>query len=285
MISIFLYNLGQFLTLHLPIGVSYGIARTVAGIKWHFARRDQETVRDNLRRIFTEKSEQEIYALASAVYVNFAKYLTDFLRFSKVDSEFRKENVAIEGLDNLNRALESGKGVILLSAHIGNWELGAAIVAQLGYKMNAIALDHKNGKVNDFFVNKRERMGVHVISVGLSIKKCFRILKGDNILAVVGDKLYNTTGIEVDFFSRRALFPRGAGVFSYKSGSPIVVCAMFREKGDTFRLVFEEPIYPDRSADIDEEVKRLISEYASHLEGYVLKYPDQWYKFDKVWKD
>jgi KDO2-lipid IV(A) lauroyltransferase len=170
-----------------------------------------------------------------------------------------------------------------LSPHLGNWELGAAIVAALGYTTSAIVLEHKDKRINDFFTRRRTDKRVKNIPLGIQLKKCFGVLGNNEILAIAGDKDYTSSGNLVDFFGRKALMPKGAAFFSLKTGAPIVVTSCVRKKDNTFRLTFEEPIKPQLTGERGKDIRILMGEYLSLFERRIREHPDQWYAFQKIW--
>lgn len=285
MIFYLLYRIGFYLAITLPIRVSYRIACAVADLYYLISRKDRAAVIQNLKVIFNNKTcdEKELQRMARDVFRNFAKYLVDFFRFSKIDQEFIKEFVKVEGLDNIDIGLSKGKGVIALSAHIGNWELGGFVLASIGYPLSAVVLTHRHKKVNEFFTRQRLLGNLKPIEIGFSLRSCYSVLKNNCLLAVLGDRDFSKNGFRVDFFGKKTIIPKGPSLFSYRIGSAIVPTFMIREKDDTFRLIFEKPIFPSSNEDESREIERLTRQYLAVIESYVRSYPTQWYMFREVW--
>jgi Kdo2-lipid IVA lauroyltransferase/acyltransferase len=281
----YLYMTGFFLSKIVPLKLSYLIAGFVAWVFFLFSKADREEMSDNLRVVLGPEAPRKVIDRnVRAIFKNFAKYLADFVRFPKFSEQYISENIEIKGRENLDKCLSEGKGVILVALHLGNWELGAALVGALGYDLRVIALEHSNARINNFFNSQRAINGVKSIPTGANIKSCFRALGENNIVAIAADKDYTSTGIDVDFFGRKTLLPRGAAVISLRTGSPIIFTALTREKGDRFRLVFEKPILYRPTGDAEKDVRGLIREYVKLFEKYILAYPDQWYAFRRIWK-
>lgn len=279
-----LYLLGIFLARVLPLKAGYAVAEFVATAYARVSKKDKDNVRSNLKVILGEDTDtEEIDAYVVGVFRNFAKYLVDFFRFPRFTEEYIKEHIEIEGREHLDECLAEGKGVIIVSMHLGNWELGGAVVGGLKYPINAIVLVQENKKINDFFTKQRSINGMKGIPLGLQIKECFKVLKNNEVLAIAGDKDYTSNGIYVDFFGRKAVMPKGAAVLSIRTGAPIVFTVLTREKGDSFRLTCEEPIRYKPAGDREKDVKELMGKYLRYFEKYVREYPDQWYEFRKIW--
>lgn len=283
MMMYILYRIGHAMAMVLPLRCAYGLACLLADIYCCIASNDRKAVRANIKLIFDYKvNDKNAGMMAKDVFRNFAKYLVDFFRFSRIDEGYIKKFVRVEGLQNLDAALSKGKGGILLSAHIGNWELGAAVVALLGYRLSAVVLTHQNEKINDFFTRQRLMGKVTPIEIGISLKACYSALKGKGLLALLGDRDFTKNGLSVDFFGKRALIPKGPAFFSCRIGSPIIPCFMVRETDHKFRLVFEEPILP-AGGPKEDCIRDLMKKYIAVIETYIKRYPTQWYIFKDLW--
>ncbi len=217
------------------------------------------------------------------VFRNFAKYLVDFFRFEKIDPEYIKKNIKLENIHNFDQALAKGKGVIVLSAHLGNWELGGVVIAQLGYPFWVVALPHKIKKVDDFFNGQRNRKGVKVIAMGKAVRSCIAEIKSNHMVALVGDRDFTQKGIVIDLFGKPMHFPEGPAALSLMTGSAIVPGFMFRNDDDSFTLRIEKAIEFNPSGDKTKDLAELIKVYKKIIEDYIRKYPQQWYVFRKFW--
>ncbi len=286
MIMYALYRAGYFLALNLPLKASYALARLFANICYLLYAEERTAIRSNLKVILGGSYDDErLNNAAKNIFVNFAKYLVDFFRASLVDETYLKEFVRVDGLKNVDEALSGGKGVILLSAHLGNWELGGLVVSMLRRPTGAVVLKHQNKKINDFFRKQRSVKDLKPIEIGFSLRESFSLLRNNGLLAVLGDRDFSKHGVYVDFFGRTTLIPKGPAIFSCRVGSAIVPTFMIRQPDDTFRLVFERPIYPDTTKLEESAVKELVEEYSNIIESYVRRYPDQWYMFREVWNN
>ncbi len=283
MLNYLIYRLGQFVALALPLKLAYAFAVFVSDINYLFARADKAAVENNLKAIFPERNIRSIHRIRRSMFRNFAKYLVDFFRFSLLDAKYIKQNITIENKAYLDEALSKGRGVITLTAHIGNWELGGVVIALLGYPFSAVALPHKDKKVNDFFNHQRQSKGMKVIPLGKAVRQCMGILRKNEVLALVGDRDFTENGIIIDFFGKKAIFPEGAAAFAVKTGAVIIPGFMFRNPDDTFTLRFEKPLEIQPTQDKKTEIRDLIMHYKQIFEEYIRRYPDQWYMFRRFW--
>jgi len=283
MLDYYLYRIGQFISLILPLKLVYAIAVFLADLYYSFAFRDRRAVLANLKAIFPDKPAKELRKICRRVFQNFAKYLCDFFRFQKIDAGYIKSNIQVKNRHYLDETLRKGKGAVILTAHLGNWELGGAVIAQLGYPFWVVALPHKVKKVNDFFDAQRQSKGVKIIPVGKAVRDCISQIKKNNFIALVGDRDFSEKGIILDLFGKPTHFPEGPAALSLITRSPIVPGFMLRNKDDSFTLSFEQPLDFEPGKEREKDIADLISCYKIIFEDYIRKYPEQWYIFQKFW--
>lgn len=279
MFNYLLYRIGQFIALHLPLNLSYQLAVFISDLHYIFACQDRKAVKENLKVIFPDKSKREIYSIRIRMFHNFAKYLVDFFRFPKIDLDYIKRNVHLENIHYFDQALAQGKGVVVLTAHLGNWELGGAVTALLGYPFWVVALTHKHRRVNNFFTSQRESKKIKVIPLGRAVRQCLNALKENQMVALAGDRVFTGRGAVIDFFGKPTFLPEGPAAFSLKTGAPVVPAFMLRNNDDSFTLRIEKPI--ELNPGYTE--KELLICYKAIIEDYIRKYPGQWYMFRRFW--
>jgi len=286
MIVYLLYRIGYFIAMTLPVRASYALACFAADMYYHICEKDRVAVIKNIGVITGgAASETDLARMAKDVFRNFAKYLVDFFRFSKIDEAYMKKFIKVDGIENVDKGLAGGKGVIALSAHIGNWELGGFVLSSLRHPMKAVVLTHQNKLINDFFTRQRSIGNMRPVEIGISLRSCYNVLKNNGLLALLGDRDFSRNGFRIDFFGKKTLIPKGPAAFSSRIGSCIVPCFMIREEDDTFRLILEPPIFPKSGQNTEAAAIELAKEYTSVIESYVRKYPTQWYMFREVWSN
>lgn len=283
MFNYILYRIGQFIALYTPLKLGYAIAVFISDVRYLFARQDRRAVKENLKAIFPQKSEKEILKIRLQMFRNFAKYLVDFFRFSKINKDYIRRNVKLENIHYIDEALAKKNGAIALSAHLGNWELGGIVVAQLGYPLWAVALPHKYKKIDDFFNFQRENKGMKVIPLGKAVRRCLNVFKKNEIVALVGDRDFTQKGIVIDFFGKPTFLPEGPAAFAITTGAVIVPAFMLRNKDDTFTLKMERPIDYCPTADKKKDLLELSMRCKVIIEDCIKKFPDQWYMFRRFW--
>ena len=148
--------------------------------------------------------------LTKKVFFNFSRYLVDFFYSRNLSKSFIEQRVKIEGLEKLDREGSKGRGVILVSGHIGHWEMGGMTLARLGYPVHCIAATHRDLRINRLFLENRQCHGLETIALGCSLKQAYRVLKDNKILGLNADRLFGGEGAPAQFLGRQVLFPKGA---------------------------------------------------------------------------
>src|SRR3972149_10370009 len=169
------------------------------------------------------------------LFRNYSKYLIDYSRFASF-----KKNAVIEqiscykGKENLELALQMNKGLLLLTAHLGNWELGGIFFGSYGLKINVLTLPDENPEIGNIRSRYREIFNVKTITIGespFSSIEMVKALSNNELIAMSIDRYDGKTGgITMEFFKKPTQFPRGPLILSRLTGAPIVVAFVVKEK-------------------------------------------------------
>ncbi len=281
-----LYKIGLLVLRVTSTRCAYILVSFFATLQFTISKRDREIVKKNLRIVLPHAPESTISQTARRIFNNFGKYLVDFFSIAKNKSSYLKEVVNFDGLENVDEALRFGKGCIIMTGHFGNWELAGCALANTGYKMNVIALAHTDRRINNLFINQRKKSGINVIHIGNAKTHCLNALYRGEVIAILADRPYGDRGIEVSFFGEKALFPRGAALFSLKSDAPIIFGFTFKEDEDTnrYKVVFDKPFRIKREGTLAMQLQEITQRFAERFETYIRKHPAQWYMFNEIWE-
>lgn len=275
----------EFIGRFFPRRAAYGIARRLADLYFLLDRRGRHAVMSNLRQIHSsggvELSDRALRALARENFLNFAKYVVDFFHFLHLPAERMHRLIDFANIrETFDTCLQQGRGLIAVSAHLGNWELGAAAMAQSGYRINAVALWQPNPRLNALYQSYRIARQIHPIPFGRAARGCLAALRRNEIVALVGDRDYTGSRDTVEFFGKPARLPTGPARLALATGAPIVCAFLVRLPGDTYRYVVCDPIQPDLQHDT---VPSLMRRIAACLEKVIRRYSEQWYLFHDLW--
>ena len=291
MLKYFFYRFIFILIKTLPRQCAYWVAYTIAGFRYLVIVKIRRAVRLNIRHILKyncsgEINEKEVSKITRAVFWHFARYIVDFFGYTSTSEMKLRSVIKITNEKYVKEAFALGKGAIALTAHLGNWELCGTALASSEFLVNVVALDHRNKRINDMFIKQREKMGEQVIPAGASPRRYLEVLRKNQMIGLLGDRVTTSSGIEINFFGRTVLIPRGPAVLSLRTGATVLPCFMLCNGDGTFNMVYEPPIYPhEYTGDFNESVKAMTQRMTSIIEGYIKKYPSQWSIFYKVWGD
>jgi KDO2-lipid IV(A) lauroyltransferase len=278
-------KLAGLLSRLLPRKVGYGLARRLADFYVVFDRRGRENVIANLRRIHqysgVSLTRRALRVLARENFLNFAKYLVDFFQFLRPQPERLQRLVDFGNTTEIfDKLLAHGKGVIAITAHLGNWELGASALAGLGYKLNVVALWQPDPKLNELYQRHRMARQLNPIPMGRAARGCLAALRRNEIVALVGDRDFTGSRNTVEFFGQPARLPEGPAKLALVTGAPLLPVFMVRTPNDTFKYIVEEPIWADKERDSVESVMRRV---AIAMEHAISQHSEQWFLFHNLW--
>ncbi|MGQ0538436.1 MAG: lysophospholipid acyltransferase family protein, partial [Gemmatimonadaceae bacterium] len=181
-------------------------------------------------------------------------------------------------------ALRAGSGVVLVTGHVGSWELAGAYVAARGFPFDAIARRMRNPLFDAYITRARERVGMRIVHDSDAVRLTPRALRSGRAVGFISDQgVKGLASTYVPFFGRPAKTPRGAAVFAYRFAVPaFFVAAMLRPSGKYWFHVQEIPV--ERAGDREEAVDRTVAAYTRILETLVRRHPDQYFWMHRRWR-
>lgn len=272
-----LYRLGLWLNAVLPPRCCVRLAQHLSDWRARWAPVDRAMVRSNLSLIMSAPVA-EGDSRVNEVFRHFGWYLMEF--FGGRRHPFL---ITTTGYHHLRSASHVHRGRIMLTGHIGNWELGAVFLRRAGFPMSVVALAHTNRRINRLFDDQRRRSGVEVIPVGPhTASRCLRVLQRGHLLGLVADRDYGTDGVAVEFLGRQWMMPRGPAVLSLRAGAPVLPTFIIRQTPGSLHLFIEPPIWPPEGPWDEQHVVQLTQTYAQVIERYVRQFPTQWLMFQAL---
>jgi len=234
----------------------------------------------NLKLVFPDRDERELLEISKKACMNLAICLYEQLFMGRIiNSRNYHKFMKDENFENLYDAHKKGKGVVLLTGHMGNYEWGASLIGYIGFRISVISVEYRTSFIRDLYEDIRRRAGIGVFYVKKSFSGPVRFLKNGGLLAIAGDRNFEGSAVRVKMFGKDVEIPKGGFFLASKLGVPVVVGFGPREKDGRYHVYLEKPFEVKEG-----EIKKRVKRYVEMLEKYIEKYPDQWLLFDKLGK-
>jgi KDO2-lipid IV(A) lauroyltransferase len=224
--------------------------------------------------------------VARASYAHLGREAAVLLRAARGSPESVRERTRMVGFDALRDAAAARQGVVLLTGHLGNWEMGGAAIAAHGVALDVVGKGMSNRRFQEDLFAMRGRLGMRVIEMGEASREALRSLASGRVVALLADQQAHRGGVLVPFFGRPASTARGPALFAIRSGAPVFVAFALRDPGARARytVTFDRlPFSP--SGETDADVLTLLGAYGAVLEGAIRRAPEQYFWQHRRWKN
>jgi KDO2-lipid IV(A) lauroyltransferase len=280
--------LGSFGILPRSLAIALGVF--LANIGYLVLGSLRRTGMRNLELAFPENSRAENERILKASFKNLGRVLGETSQFPRasaeklsalVDFEFEPEAYA-----RYQEMKAAGRGVIIASPHLGNWEMGVFAYSALREPINYLARPIDNPLIEDMTVRLRTRFGNQPINKTNSVSTAIELLRTGNILGVLPDvNVHPKEGVFVPFFGIPACTTSGVAMLAMRTNAMIVpMCCVWDEAAQKYRLIHGEIIEPGRTGDRHRDVLETTAAFTLAMEKFVRAYPEQWLWIHKRWK-
>lgn len=275
----------SFLFQLLGLNLSRKLSLPVALIFYYFIPIRKKTVIENLKIAFPDHDEKRIKKIAFNCYKSFAISLAEILYLPRMSRLEMMRQVECINMNMIKEKYQESKGVILLSAHFGNWEYVALSVSeQLGIPFSVVVKPQRNPYVTNWLNRVRTKWNNKIVPLGISVRQIYSTIKEKEIVAMVADQRGSEESIKVNFFGKNISVHTGPAALALKTGAPILYGVTVRQKDYSYKTVMNE-ISTNNLPDLwEDKVKEISQRHMSHLEEYIRKNPEQWLWMHKRWK-
>jgi KDO2-lipid IV(A) lauroyltransferase len=272
-----------------PKGSGSRLGRFAAPLAFRLAGRRRRILLGNLTHAFPEKSGAEIQQIARQSVENLGAAFFEFLEVSRWDVADLRARVAYDGVENLEAARALGRGVILLSAHFGSWELGALAAGLLGQPIASVVRPLDNPLLEAELARRRTRFGNQVIAKRDALREMLRAMRQNETVAILLDQnVLPEEATFVPFFGRLAATTPSVALLQRKTHAAVVPVFTWPVGHGRYRLVFETPILAEEFASAvggrGEQVRRATARYTEVTEKAIRRQPAAWLWLHNRWK-
>lgn len=277
-----IYGFFQLLGM-LPLRVGRGLGRGMGRLAFVMSGRYRRITIQNLAGAYPKIGSEEQNKLARKVFENLGMVLFEMAWSLRLNPRRFHRFFQVEGLDHLRNAHGKGKGVLVLTAHFGNWELLSVISAMIGYPLGVVYRPLDFQPLDRFIVNYRSRFGGRLIPKKKSFRRVLRALAGGKLVTLLMDQnVAWREGVFAQFFGHPACTNKGMALLEMKTEAPIVpVFLIRRADGFTGRFLPEIPLI--RTGDKTKDLEANTEQYNRVIESMVRAYPEQWFWVHRRW--
>ncbi|MEM0914799.1 MAG: lysophospholipid acyltransferase family protein [Planctomycetota bacterium] len=272
-----------------PVDHNLNTAATLGGWMHRLDKRHRRRARDHIAASFPEWDDARIDATVRGSFTHFFRLLFDVLHTPRtLHRATWSQRIAFDGLGESLDLLNGGRPCLMLTGHIGNWEVFGYLLALLGYRVDALARPIDNRLVNDWLMGIREARGLRIITKFNATDRMMATLDAGGSLAFIADQNAGDKGLFVPFFGRMASSYKSIGLLAMTRGVPILCGAAHRvPDGDRlyrFELHAEDVIHPADWADQPDPLFYITARYNRALERMVRRHPEQYLWMHRRWK-
>jgi KDO2-lipid IV(A) lauroyltransferase len=270
-----------------PRKVALALGRLLGRLVYYFDCRHRSTTLDNLRLAFNkELTEAQRESIAKQVFSHFGEFVLELLRAPWLNKKKIEKIAEFQGLENLRRSYRKGKGVLIFTAHFGNWELMGIAQGYQGVPLNVLARALDNSHLEHMLLRIRGLSGNNIIYKTDAVRSTLQALKrGETVAILIDQNTRIEEGIFIDFFGRKACTTPILSSLALRSGASIIPAFSLPQGKGRYKFIYEKEISFQPSGDKEKDILHLTQICSSIIEGYVRRYPHYWFWMHRRWKN
>lgn len=283
-----LFRITIFLTRLLPERIVYCFCNRLSSLFIRSSRRYRRRIRKNLKIAFGPScNNQYVEDITRTLTKNIGLSCAETLISATRNKDAIFDSIRLHGTENLDHALSHGKGVLAVSAHLGNFTLIGAKMLREGYPFTTLVKEFKHpaiAKVTRKIQNEQGGRFIYMDPWSKAVRQILSSLKRNEIVCLVADEKRKHTGIVVEFFGEPALTATGPALFSLKTGAPILPIFIVRDDDHAHHIYIEPQLTYNQNGNPNEDIHTITLAYTTVIEKYIRRYPDQWFWINNRWK-
>lgn len=260
------------------------IGSSVGNLVYYTVKKRRQIALKNLRMIFNDMQDSELEKIAHQCFQNIGKTLIEFMRFPKYNAEQILNAVKLEGEEHLRQAINADKGVLIVTAHFGNWEIIFHVLASFTSKLSAVAQRFKNYRLDTLVNRYRIIHGGELIEKKFASRQVLKHLKDNFCVVILGDQDAGENGIFIDFLGVPASTAKGPVMFAMRAEVPILCVFDIRQNDGSHVISISAPIEMQSSGNLQTDIIANTKKLTNLLEELIYKYPPQWLWLHNRWK-
>jgi KDO2-lipid IV(A) lauroyltransferase len=241
---------------------------------------------DNLKLAFgDELSGKERHALALTAFESTGRLGLEMLKLPTMPPKQLAQIAPFEGLHFLQQAREAGRGGLVVSAHLGNWEIGAVRIIQEGFRFVALSRASSSTRIARAVTAVRKELDFETIAVDRGIRPCLRLLRDNGILAIMPDRRARGQGVYVNFFGHPVNVWHTPILLALRTGAPVMPTHGLRQPDGSFVVLVEEPVGLESTGDLRLDLQVNTQRLFVRLEERIRQHPEQYLWQYDTWRE
>jgi len=273
----------------VPAAPARWLARAGGAVAFALARGRRDVLLENQRHLSPNATPAERRARARRTMMHLAEAAVDLFRLPSAPRDELERLVEVEGREHLDRAMALGRGVVVVTGHLGPYELGGAWLALAGYPVHAM-VEELSPETNAALSLYREATGMKLLSRNRATRAALRLLREQQLVLLVADRVVGdgSEGVVVRFGAGARAVPTGPAALALATQAPIVVGSIIRHphlraRAPRYLVQLEPPIVAEATSDGHADRERLTRQIAERLAASVVAHPDEWFVFQPGW--
>lgn len=262
------------------------VGRVLGMLMYGIDVRHRRIVRRNLKFVYSEWPAERVKKNSKRIFQNLGITILEICQMICFSSDDILKKVKIRGEEHLLNAMQNNKGVILITAHLGNWEI-APLFWPLYFKtaLTVVARQIQNKIINRWIHGLRTRFGSRIIYKDVALPEMTRTLRQGKVLAILIDQgTKSSLGVKIKFFNKFATTTPGAALLAMRCKSPVLPGFCTRNDDGLFTIRLEPPLVLKRTDDLSADLRTNTQIMTDAIETMVRKYPEQWFWVHKRWR-
>ncbi|MFC2029148.1 lysophospholipid acyltransferase family protein [Chloroflexota bacterium] len=268
----------------LPPSIGYPAASKLGAVLYALSPGLRDTLSDNISHVLgRDAGDERVEELVRLACVHYAKTHYDLFRVSRLSPDELKQMIRIEGREQIDRARERGKGVIMISAHMGNIDVVGQVAPAYGVPITGPVQHIQPERLFQFVLKLRQRHGLRLIPSDGPLIELYRALRRNELVGLPCDRGIADSARETDFFGSPARLPDGPVRLALRTGAALIPGFVLRLPDNSYRLTLEPELELHRGSDTEADVDAGMDQVVAVMERYIARNPEQWLVAVRVW--
>ena len=275
----------QALVERLPRSWAYALAVMAARFAWLFSPLARPRLEFNLKVARPDLAPRELRRLSWLNFRNHAKAYADLMMIPRANVQAMRRLLQVRGWENLEQARAMGKGVMVVSCHMGSYEIVSAIWSATLAPVSFFAEELEPRALFEWYRETRARLGISVLTLDLGgLRKVTEALQEQEMVITAIDRDIAGTGQVMPFFARPARIPLGPAAIALRLGVPLLPAYVLRLPDDTYFVEAVQPLIANSTGDARADELRVTQDLLRIIEGFIREHPDQWHLPHQIWE-